>query len=514
MAVLSDGAQVTTAEPLGLSSGAPTSSPAEPRRLAKVAVIATHGMGQQVPFETIDAITKGILKAAAPDGPRPPVIARTVKIGEQTLQRAEFEVKNPQGHAVEVHVYEGYWAPLTEGQTTLRDVLLFLAYGSFNGLINCRGRFWRYLFGTYYNFGAQGLRNRGWLATALAAAASVLLLTTLAIVVTGGALVGQGSLPANVWPTGRLLVLYTDIAAIFVAASGLLLTPLGGLSMLRHKISQLSADRRWTMACQIANGMLWAWILIAVGCALGVLGFGLWNLACPASLPNPWFELPTWLSFLCWGLLYLVAWTVRRFLVQYLGDVAAYVQPHVLDHFLAIRTQIKKWVMDVAGAVYRATDGNGHHEYQGVIMIGHSLGSVVTYDTLNSLINQDVLGGGKDNIVVRTRALITFGSPLDKTAFVFGHRKKETSATREALAATVQPLIENLQYRTFDWINVYSRRDVISNPLFYYDPPKNAGIIGEWAVDNREDPDAMIPLAAHTEYWGNPTVFAALYAKL
>ena len=392
--------------------------------------------------------------------------------------------------------------------------MLFLVYGSFNGLINCRGRFWRYLFGTYYNFGAQGLRNRGWLATTLAAVASVLLLTTLALVVTGGALIRQGSLPANVWPPGRLLVLYTDIAAIFVVASGLLLTPLGGLSMLRHKTSQPSADRRWTTACQIANGMLWAWILIAVGCALAVLGFGLWNLACPASLPNPWFDLPTWLSFFCWGLLYFVAWTVRRFLVQYLGDVAAYVQPHVLDRFLTIRAQIKKWVMDVAGAVYRATDRNGHHEYQGVIMIGHSLGSVVAYDTLNSLINQDVLGGSKDDIVARTRALITFGSPLDKTAFVFGHRKKETSATREALAATVQPLIENLRYRTFDWINVYSRRDVISNPLLYYDPPASAGITGECAVDNLEDPDALIPLAAHTEYWGNPTVFAALYAKL
>jgi hypothetical protein len=86
--------------------------------------------------------------------------------------------------------------------------------------------------------------------------------------------------------------------------------------------------------------------------------------------------------------------------------------------------------------------------------------------------------------------------------------------TREALAASVQPLIQDAKYRAFEWINVYSDRDVISDALLYYDPPAACGSAGGWPVENREDPDALIPLAAHTEYWRNPAVFVALYSKL
>ncbi|MGA2214415.1 MAG: hypothetical protein ABSH31_14160, partial [Bryobacteraceae bacterium] len=54
----------------------------------------------------------------------------------------------------------------------------------------------------------------------------------------------------------------------------------------------------------------------------------------------------------------------------------------------------------------------------------------------------------RQNVVGRTRALITFGSPLDKTAFLFrtqsNHPRDEM---REELAASVQPLI--LSYHQF-----------------------------------------------------------------
>ena len=38
-----------------------------------------------------------------------------------------------------VHIYEAYWAPLTEGQVTLRDVILFLFHAGFDGLWHSRG---------------------------------------------------------------------------------------------------------------------------------------------------------------------------------------------------------------------------------------------------------------------------------------------------------------------------------------------------------------------------------------
>jgi hypothetical protein len=88
--------------------------------------------------------------------------------------------------------------------------------------------------------------------------------------------------------------------------------------------------------------------------------------------------------------------------------------------------------------------------------------------------------------------LITFGSPLDKTAFVFRSADSGNAAVREGLAVTVQPLILAPASRGFDWVNIHSRNDIISGALDYY--PR---------VTNVEDPQADIPIWAHTQFWSN-----------
>jgi hypothetical protein len=506
--------------PLQLESGKAAFTSSEMKPPAKVAVIATHGMGQQVPFETIDAIIKGITGVLPPGSP-PNVRARTVRLGDQTLQRAEFDAITSDHREVEVHVYEGYWAPLTEGRTTLRDVLRFLLFGSLNGVVNSRGRFWRYLFGAYLDFGPEGIRNRGWLFATFAAVLSVLILTALAVVVTGqaGLNMAVAASKNGGWLSEHLVSLYTNFVAVFVGSSILLLAPLMLLNFYRKKLfttttKRPSTSRLWVWCCHVAYWLLWLWVVVAIVTAAMVVVFGVWGFWFPQTLPPPRFSLPSWAPVIVWGLLYGVAMLVRNFLIQYLGDVAAYVQPHVLDRFLSMRLEIKKWVMDVASAVYRATSDQKEFEYQGVLIVGHSLGSVVAYDILNALINEDLLAGGGGGVVQRTRGLITFGSPLDKTAFVFGHQKKDTSVTRESLAASVQPLIQDYLYRPFEWINVYSKRDIISSELKYYDLPEKDQ--PQWArpVQNVEDRDALVPLLAHNEYWYNPAVFELIYSRL
>ena len=44
------------------------------------AIWITHGMGQQVPFETVDSLTRGALSVAQPAGVEPRL--RTVQIGK------------------------------------------------------------------------------------------------------------------------------------------------------------------------------------------------------------------------------------------------------------------------------------------------------------------------------------------------------------------------------------------------------------------------------------------------
>jgi hypothetical protein len=87
-------------------------APPAPHQPVKRAVWIVHGMGQQLPFETLDGLAEGIMRVAQPlpgrnyFEPR----ARTVQIGDQTVQRVELDVLAGD-RQVELHLYEAYWAP-------------------------------------------------------------------------------------------------------------------------------------------------------------------------------------------------------------------------------------------------------------------------------------------------------------------------------------------------------------------------------------------------------------------
>jgi hypothetical protein len=112
---------------------------------------------------------------------------------------------------------------------------------------------------------------------------------------------------------------------------------------------------------------------------------------------------------------------------------------------------------------------------------------------------------------------LTFGSPLDKTAFFFSVIGKTTRHIREQLAAVVQPLIQDRVARDkIEWVNVYSRNDIISGSLDFYQfsEPLPQGLQQVRKVVNVKDKDALVPLVAHVEYWTNPTVWSELLLRL
>jgi hypothetical protein len=233
--------------------------------------------------------------------------------------------------------------------------------------------------------------------------------------------------------------------------------------------------------------------------------------------------LPVVRRGLSWPLLFAISAWVRSLLVQYPGDVAAYVTPQALDRFHELREEIKESIHERARAIYAAAPeepapGGRRFLYSRCAMVGHSLGSVIAYDTLNRLIQDDEPGqtGGippdaRLNVVARTPLFLTFGSPLDKTAFVFGIAGKRTTEAREALAASVQPMICDYRYRPRRWVNIYSAWDVVSGSLGFYDPP---GSTDPRRVENVRDPLATTLIAAHLEYWTNPLLFEILHAEL
>src|ERR1700693_3388255 len=118
----------------------------------RIAIFVAHGMGQQIPFETLDAIAESLRAYdESLTGHREKPTSKSVGAGDQWLQRVELNLKSG-ADRIEAHVYEGYWAPLTEGRITLRQVMSFLTGAASNGMKIARKTFKRWLMGEYHAF--------------------------------------------------------------------------------------------------------------------------------------------------------------------------------------------------------------------------------------------------------------------------------------------------------------------------------------------------------------------------
>lgn len=582
--------------------------------LKKRAVWIVHGMGQQVPFETVDGLAEGIIRVAqpapGPDGFAPKV--RVVQIGDQTVQRVELKVFE-RGKVQELHLYEAYWAPVTEGEVKLSEVIGFLFSASFRGLLNTVKPFHRAMFDRFVKV------KINWRA-AVEITIALLTLAALAVInmviVAAGAsaygLAGSRLASQNLWHLADSWASVSAIASCLSAvaiAFGLIISlavlshPAAAAKRMASAIAKVAKGKRllsmveksskfvitaagWlafflTLFAIIAGGTTLA-VFVIVGSAklapnslfpelqafatalvgimaavallvLVIKGFlrsagkvawswlpyepfflvsmVLFLSACfgPLLIGYGWISfsgvyaaLPAWMSrpFWVWPLLLFTSSMVRTLMVQYVGDVAAYVTSQTLDRFNTIRERIKQIAMDSARAVYLAQE-NGEFLYDKIAVVGHSLGSVIAYDTLNALLNAEKLSQTKLKIAERTCLLETFGSPLDKIAFFFSFQGSDTFHIREQLAAAVQPLITDYEkFRRFPWINVYSRNDIVSGKVELYDLPLKGQteavqeLIRQHGVQRFRDLDAIVPLAAHVAYWKNTMVWEKLLAAI
>jgi hypothetical protein len=516
-------------------------TPAEPPPddgVEKVAVIVTHGMGQQVPFETLEMLANAVRREASlqnPGTPSPRVATRVVRLGtkgeptEPQLPRAELRLTLPDGSSRDVHFYEVYWAPITEGKVTIRDVIGFLFSAGWLGITNTfQGQFFeRWMFGAFQRF-----QKKTWtlflsFVVAFAELGSLVLINGIIAAVATSKMLTGGKTD---WPTPELRAALTFDMLFIVAGLGLIgmgvfLVP----RVLRH----------------LAWALVWTGIV-----ALPIVAFLMaLHIALPPTHPA-WHQniLETkLLLFGLWGCALLASSYIRKILIQYVGDVAAYINAHTVSKFWTIRKDIYETAMRVFSPVYKSRrneeviyewerhslDGKlrpqearpvPRFQYEKVFVVGHSLGSVICYDSLNGLLLEDELSAPALYVPQRTKLLLTFGSPLDKTAFIFRtHKEKESEIREGAAAAAVQPMIVSYFHRPRRWVNIFSRNDWVSGSLEFYDtnPPPPAPVIPPLPplrvlvpVENVEDPDANRPLLAHIQYWDNALLRQELYAGL
>jgi hypothetical protein len=490
----------------------------------RFAVFVTHGMGEQIRFQTLDLVAEGLrgqdaIARGVSTSALPPPGVRSIVLGGERLQRAELFLRRPDGSEREVHVYEGYWAPLTEGQVRLRDVIAFLLRGAVNGIWNGirRGGLARWLFGRYSSFPVPRSTLPA-LVISLAALAGLIALNG-AVTFVGLVAIARSLLDRPpMWLDGSVFTRLLSAMEAFLALVALFLASLFASWALRRRTSArflrraagaLSIFFLALVVAGLAFGGVWLPIVFWIRLAMGA------PVAGDSTPPTARLQI---IGAICWPVLFALSVWVRSILVQYPGDLAAYVSSYTLDRFNDLRSRIKDTIWKKARAIYAASsEGGVGFEYAECAVVGHSLGSVIAYDTLNRLILDDapprageIDTGGLD-VVSRTRLFLTFGSPLDKTAFIFGVQGMRTTEAREALAASLQPMLCDYALRPRKWINVYSPWDIVSGFLDYYDPP---GSTDSRKIDNRIDPQATTLLKAHLEYWRNPLLFQILHREL
>lgn len=84
--------------------------------------------------------------------------------------------------------------------------------------------------------------------------------------------------------------------------------------------------------------------------------------------------------YLSVGLVILAGFFFRRFVVPYFGDVARYVRADPAN--IGKRREVRHRGLRLLETLHQK-DGNGNQKYDRIIVVSHSLGSIVAYDLLN-----------------------------------------------------------------------------------------------------------------------------------
>lgn len=129
-----------------------------------------------------------------------------------------------------------------------------------------------------------------------------------------------------------------------------------------------------------------------------------------------------------------------------------------------------------------------------VVLLGHSLGGIVSFDLLASGTLLDGTATGADPRPGKVAALVTVGS--------------QAPLLYELDALPSRPFGSGLPAGFPPWVNVYDRRDLLSYqaaPVF----DTNVTDVRDVEVDNRQPVSA-----AHSSYWGNEQLYTALCGVL
>lgn len=500
----------------------------------RTGILVIHGIGEQNPYETLDSFARGLVRFFKTScGGTTVLEPREIAHKDWTEVAMRIEVTpvalGQQPSSFDVHEY--YWAPLTEEQISLKQTLLWLLRTDLSPL-------------RYFSDNLQEMLGTGRRGSEQGKSAG-----------TGAVARERESKSARLawlfWrELRRVFLVFVPVAVLLVA----LMVWLGTFSPSAvaeafKPLRVLSQGEPWWGRAAVSLGYVLAAVMLYLvlqsvldwmrrrasiqkvaqtGWLLGTvaivvpffLGISAWIERVYQIDMSPVWAAVTRKHFL-YGLGALVAAAVvSNFLVKFMGDVAVYVNADAKAKSYVARSAI------LDGATKALTQLLTSDDYDNVVLVGHSLGSVIAYDTINEIITavSAQSNPGEEREVSLSYAqlkkltgLVTFGSPLDKIYYFFREHVAPDQAIRGQILSMLhsfrkapsgrkygdfkftytRPRLEQLR-----WLNAWSPLDPVSARLHFYDVD-----VQKWFWYWR-------PVLAHLSYWDDPRFYRFIAREL
>ena len=501
------------------------------------ALLIIHGIGEQNPYETLDSFARGVFRYLKDkngmNAKLCPIEIRHKDWTQVGMRIGVFEKglelpKCPDDDASEhpahqppeyVDIFEYYWAPLTEDKLSAVETVKWVLFTDLTPLkyfaddlqemiggrrMNGAKAFWtatklygreivRVIF-LYLVLGAAMLALLGWLAKGHEWGLALKTLWTALVPYVGW----------RFWKPELALVLYF----LFLLASWFGLQGIAELRQHPGKAIESIGDRVW-LALDIALAAIFLGAGLFVD--LSTRAFVVWHLLQIVGRNYNWAPLVG----------AAVAAIVSYAMTAYVADVAVYTNMDAKSKNFAARNAI----LDGSTAALKALLACG--KYDRVILAGHSLGSVIAYDTINEILAQSNAGPGPkgdqpetvltDAQIHLLKGLVTFGCPLDKIYYFFREHVKRDQAIRAQVLSMLHSFRKvpsgrdygeftfNYKFKQLDhliWMNAWARMDFVSGRLQFYD------------VNCSKEFHYYVPALAHLRYWSDPEFYKYFCRKL
>jgi len=189
------------------------------------------------------------------------------------------------------------------------------------------------------------------------------------------AVAGAGSLLPGSWlPTWQL----NDDIARWIGGVLCVIGAAAGISLLRQRYAQSLRSRQESQEELWRRGLANVFSDHSSLTALGLIWIGPILLATFLFLLAPWASILT-LPALLLLVSFFVGWGTQAFLVPYFGDVAHYVR--AAPNTVARRALVRERGLQLLRALHGGPDDADR--YDRIVVVAHSLGSIVAYDILN-----------------------------------------------------------------------------------------------------------------------------------